>query len=429
MGTILDECDTESQLCVNYSLSRSLNEFVSLLDMLKREGSSGLQPFSPTDKLENGYLQEEMDKIIFWVVANYHYKKKELQKCVVSLSKAFKLNDCQQQVLSLLAKASQEVYKMESHHFAISTYAWKIRCDYDLGVGIDTLPFAYEFIYKYLDDTTYLKAHTNHAEIWGSMGGLLYQLEKYDLSHAASQVAILLDSTNSGYWGVMGFSLKNQDEPQMAAEAFVRGYANDTTAFYLLTAFAEVLLEEGETQDGLLTLEYVLEKDSLDIVTWEIFATALGEADFLQESKSAYEKALRIDSCTYRLWANYGKTLHRMEEDSLAKMAFRRATSLNPNDTSSWYSLGILHESLGETEQAIKYFNRVLELDSLFALGWYRIGIVYFNAGKLEEAKKAFKLVHALNPNAPMPPYYLDKIRAIEKSREQQKDVVPLKMI
>ena len=92
-GRYEEECDSESKVCVNYSISSSLQRRTQSLNS-SPSGSSGLQSISSISSFRHGFLQESIDDLVFWSLSKYYISVKEYSKALKAVDNVIQRGGC-----------------------------------------------------------------------------------------------------------------------------------------------------------------------------------------------------------------------------------------------------------------------------------------------------------------------------------------------
>ncbi len=129
-------------------------------------------------------------------------------------------------------------------------------------------------------------------------------------------------------------------------------HGRNREAFQQLVLDAELLIEEGELEEGLKLLE----------------------------------KALKKNPENYRLSFYLGQTYYMRSDLKLARKFLRQTLVNHPNDYDANLFLGLVYNDTGEIEEAVSHLNRAIEISSEFHLPFFTLGTIFYFEGNLKLA-------------------------------------------
>lgn len=393
-GRYEEECDSETEICVNYSLSPTIQSFAQEIDNSLLKSSSDFHPLSSLRDLRNGYLQESIDEIIFWVVANYHYKNGDFKKSLQALKIGFDDLLCQTEVLHLNGDALLHINSAQADEEAIMSYAKIILCD--LGMEVDSSFTLEELMDICYADNLYQSEFKEHSRLWGNIGAVLFRLQETEMTMQANKLSLFLDSLNSQIWGNLAESFRRIDENDSASYCLNKAFTVDTTPnrYAYLKRNGILQFELGEYSSALACFQVFLDQDSTDAEIWNYRGAAYKEKGLTSLSASSFEKAISIDSSYTLAWYNYGLMQIDLLNYSEAKASFDRVIELDPQDESALYQLGRLEEN---DKKALEYFANAVVQNPAFKDAWFEMGVILTNNHNFKDGLQAFENVVVLD--------------------------------
>ena len=179
---------------------------------------------------------------------------------------------------------------------------------------------------------------------------------------------------------------------------------------------------QGKTDDALLLISGLLEKNPEQVDLLKMKADLLGKKGNITEAVSILEKAYNLTpydvELNYILAMKYAETKNPrvlLLCDSLAK-----ADSMG-NHAEPYYYKGIYYSTINDKPNALRSFDEAIKHDYYFLDGYIEKGAVLFDMKKYTDALKVFNLSLTISPKYADNYYWIAKCQQALGQREEAK--------
>ncbi len=179
------------------------------------------------EAIRNGELQGDLDNIIFWIVATYHFSKKEYNKSLIALENMNLKKQVPENYLLfryVLAKFSKNKEDAKKY-FKTATKTLFKQAD-SINSYQNYLKLGSLFLTENETDnallcyTKAIKIDPNNFKAYNAIGIALTSNKKYELAEHAFYQSIGLDEENAYSWYLLGLTLELQKKYQKASISY-----------------------------------------------------------------------------------------------------------------------------------------------------------------------------------------------------------------
>jgi tetratricopeptide (TPR) repeat protein len=179
---------------------------------------------------------------------------------------------------------------------------------------------------------------------------------------------------------------------------------------------------QGKTEDALLLISGLLEKNPEQVDLLKMKADLLGKKGNTAEALTILEKAYTLTP--YDVELNYILALQYAESKNPRVLALcdslARADSLGEH-AEPYYYKGIYYSAIDDKNKALLAFDEAIKHDYTFFESYIEKGSILFDMKKFTEALKVFNLALTISPKYPETYYWIAKCQQALGQREEAK--------
>lgn len=364
-GRYEEDCEEGKEICLNYSLAQSKLKQAKELNYFKASGSTGLKSLNSMEQLRSGYLQEDIDNIIFWVVANYYADKFQYEKALEIIESIIRPEECNTKVLYT---ASNWAYNLKRNKRALELIKSTLSCKL-FGSPMPDISEEELLDSKKMDSSLFWN--------WMHFGAVLDQIDYgSELAFRAYEKAYKVDKGTYALDKLGGLhSWDDKEKSIQYSQLLIK--KTKAKRYVVLLGFKYYLLKQYEK--SIETLNRAIKEDSTDHLSYTILS-------------QIYEKK---------------------ENMPLAMHYIEKAVNVTPDETVGWNIKGNLHFKLKEYQEAITCFDRSIEIEPKFSTTPHiEKAEVCERLGRLDESVSTLESGKNLNPKSisiltPLGRYYI----------------------
>lgn len=239
-------------------------------------------------------------------------------------------------------------------------------------------------------------AHPDDAKSHALYGDFLYFDEQDHLAADAYVKSIAIDSSKFPIWNQLLIILASKGESEKAVNYGKRGidlFPNQAS-LYLITALQ--LNDLGQKEEALnyldLGKDLVLSNPALKVQFYSSIGDINNDLKNFEKSDNAFEKAISIDPNNVFVLNNYSYylSLRKVDLDKAEKLSLK-ANNLAPNQSSFLDTYAWIQFQKGNYELALEWINKAINASNKSAVLWEHKGDILYHLQKKEEAKLAWQ--------------------------------------
>ncbi|CAL2095588.1 protein of unknown function [Tenacibaculum sp. 190524A02b] len=221
-GNYEENINDETKIAINYSISSE----ISLSLGIPKNMETNLTSINSMESIRNGKLQGDIDNIIFWIVANYHFKKNEFNKSYLALNK-MKENkgfEYHYNVLMYLVCKKRKDETNSKIFFSLAVESIKNHPTKDLIKKYNELASILLFEKNMINSLFYftksLKINPNDNYALKSVGMILTYEKEYEMAEKIFLKSIKLNDKDAHTWYLLGITYVYNNKNEEAGTAF-----------------------------------------------------------------------------------------------------------------------------------------------------------------------------------------------------------------
>jgi tetratricopeptide (TPR) repeat protein len=165
-----------------------------------------------------------------------------------------------------------------------------------------------------------------------------------------------------------------------------------------LRTHAAALLDRGQLQEALVSLNRLLEVQPRDVQVLMATANALCALGRAREAVALYQRVLEIEPRLPSARNNLGNALQELGDCAQAVDCYRLALASEPDDAEIHCNLSNALRQLGELDEAIACSQRAVALAPELSIAHNNLGMALAAQGSAAEAAPSFRQAVKLNP-------------------------------
>ncbi|GEM_PF-5961309 len=424
-GQFESNCHAGNRICINYTTSGRVFGFEGEQPS-KQEGSSQFQALQFSSTLSDGYLQESIDNIVFWTLANYYSKRGKNKKAWQSAELIIRPNECNSEVLS---KTAFWAFRAQELDRALELTRAELTCRI-LGKAQPNIAYQELFALN-TSDTSIIDSSVAWA--WGDLGNALSFKEKTSdsLSMKAYQKSLQVIPDNDialmrlgmmhersdldsaiGYFEKLvevnpeleilgdehiGDLYQRKGNVKKAAEHYVKALQNNPDNAFAMVSFGQLFARTGDTNSARQLFQRAVEVESENWSIWDdkgSFHVAIGE---YETAVSCYDRSIELNNDYKKLWLFRARAYKGMEAWEKAITSYERATEIDSNYTVAWLEEYEVHLDLNNSSEALKTLERAAELNPESSEVHEKLADFYLILGRSEAARLSYEKVLELH--------------------------------
>ena len=222
-----------------------------------------------------------------------------------------------------------------------------------------------------------LKVLPSDADDLHSLGGVAYQLGKYEIAIDLLNKAIQNDSTRDYLYCNLGSLLKSQGRLDEAVASYRNALA--------------------------INPNYAEAHNNLGI--------ALKAQGKLDEAIASYQRAIAINPDYAEAHFNLGNALSDKGKSAEAATSYKGAIAINPDYAEAYNNLGIVLKAQDKMDEAVTSYQCAITINPNYTEALHNLGVILKDQGKLDEAATLYERVLALDPTHPSARHMLAALR------------------
>lgn len=414
-------CNSKSKLCINYSLNENILTAKNF-KLNQLEGSTGRMNLTTNQilALSNGYMQERIDNIIFWIIAISHFKAEEYDKSLIALQKIIREGECNYQFLLYAGMSSSYLNKVEN---SFDYFKSAINCA------------LFDNAKKVLNINELVKLKTstkkNHSQAvnvslaWYNIGVLLARQDR-DV-----EAIIVFDKSMEGFPKYASplrakarsfMALNMNNEALNAIDKYLEIYPNDIIQLnikgYLelnlgydekaLKSYKKALKLKNNDEETLInignyyrhlknykkalaTYDGILKKNKNYIKALDAKGVLFILLKKYKKALAIYDNVLKIDSINSNAFAKKGYIYRELGDNMLAKHFLEKAIKNDSTNYTAKNNLGTILSKIGKPEEAFKFYTEGIKSKDKETkqFSWNNIAAIYLSKKKYNLAEKS----------------------------------------
>lgn len=192
--------------------------------------------------------------------------------------------------------------------------------------------------------------------------------------------------------------LYHAGQPGPAAQLYRQMIARapQTPAIYL--EFSNLLMQQGNNQEALQTLETTFEQFPTDDGVLSALGTLLSNQGNSEKGLELIESAIRLHPESIVAYGSLAYIQHQNGHIELAITSARKAAQLGPENPESHFLLGGLLNANKQSEEAIEAFEATLRIAPQWLAAYLQLGTLLEEATRYTDALNCYKKAQAIAP-------------------------------
>ncbi|MBI5963948.1 MAG: tetratricopeptide repeat protein [Chloroflexi bacterium] len=202
-----------------------------------------------------------------------------------------------------------------------------------------------------------------------------------------------------------------------AIASYKQAIASNPNDPAVYVALAQVQVFAGQYQDAQDSAENAILLNNSSSMAYAVLGWTLGFQGNYLDAEANIQKALNLDPNNALAHAYYVEILVGYSSSPTAPPGTiqkaidesKVAVNLAPGKLETYRARGIIHEAVGEYDEAILQYKEAIKINDRISDLHISLGINYRIQGFYDLAIAEFTSANALNPEDPMPDYYLSR--------------------
>jgi len=408
------------------------------INELESKGGTEYVKLDGVSDISQGYLQEDVEDLIYWTLGMQALKKKEYQKGLeyfenINHTNNFTIQELVKKALIIcyikttnaaeikdLYNLPNEINKDSNLYFDLAYFCGQYLNDNELTITLyrhnelnygsysapyNNIAIAYKNDGDYLSAEKYYKlaikqnesalCYSNLAELYTSDF-----FKKYDLSEKLYLKAIQLDSLNPDYHNYLGNfycldSIKQYDKAKNYFLKSIKINPNYLQSYFNIADLYSEYYNKIDSAKYYLDMAYKIDNNNSDVF-YNYGKLYQYHSRQYEKAKKYYTKAIELDGTNAIAYDRLGDVYrYNYKMNWKAEENYRIALSISPDNSSFNNSLGILLcDDYKKYDEALSCFQKALSKKDLSnlskAIYLTNCGNVYINQNKYSDAEKYY---------------------------------------
>ena len=244
-----------------------------------------------------------------------------------------------------------------------------------------------------------LKVLPSDADDLHSLGGVAYQLGKYEIAIDLLNKAIQNDSTRDYLYCNLGSLLKSQGRLDEAVASYRNALAINPNYAEAHNNLGIALKAQGKLDEAIASYQRAIAINQDYAEAHSNLGIALNADGKREEAVESFQRAVSINPSFVEGYLNLANALDAHEELDEAVASYRNALAINPNYAEAHNNLGIALKAQGKLDEAIASYQRAIAINPDYAEAHFNLGNALSDKGKSAEAATSYKGAIAINPD------------------------------
>jgi len=404
-GDYAEYCKGNSDISVKYIALRDINKeeaFIKGRD--KFYGDSGVQPLTSIYQLKKGYLQKDIDYVVFWSCFKSAWNDESDKKFELFID-AIEDNNFIDTRLYLAVARTLYQYDLEDDYFTELFYNWALKMEINYEEDVTLLSFDKAMEYSNLKENEVL------VEIWRELIYIMEIEQRYSDGIKYTKQIIKQLPEEKWAWLALGkFQYKTNDLVG-AEKSFLKSIEIDSNDIESLDFLYHIMKETGRLDESIKVSKKILKIDPLYYGGWSNLGLILLELNKYTEAKQAFSKALEIKPKSFKILYNLGYVFLRNNELKQALIYFNRALKVKPNNYQTLTHKGLTLHGLEKIQEANNNYNKAIELDPNKADAYLLSSCLYLSEGEFFKSfKRLMKVLNGIDDRSLRAKFLLGKL-------------------
>lgn len=246
--------------------------------------------------------------------------------------------------------------------------------------------------------TKKIEEDNDNPDLYYERGVAYYQLGNQQSALSDVVKALQLDSTNAGYYELLGDIYFARKEYTRAINALQKGNRIAPEDMDIIMQLGQYHLMMGNHQESIKYLDEALKKNIFNAEAYFFKGILFKEIGDTAKSISNFQTAVEQDPQYYEAYMQLG-LLHSKLKNKLALDYFNNALKIDSSSYEAKYAIAMYYQ---ETKQ----YGTALELYRKFILefpqdkdAYYNSGVIYFDMDSMDKAIRSFEQTMSVAPD------------------------------